>query len=349
MARKLEGTELKRKGSRSKLRVLERWRILKSRRIVLNDEVLIIMGYPAAGKSRYSQQFVDEGYTRLNRDTLGGTLKKLIAKMEALYLEGKRQFVLDNTYPSAKSRKPVIEWAQNHNLPIRCILLDTSIEDAQYNAVYRMIKKYDKILSPEEIKDKKKDPNMFPPAALFRYRKLFEPPSVVEGFSSVEKISFERDRDPVIYVNKAVIFDYDGTLRISKGGEKYPILPDDIEILPNRSEVIHKYQQAGYLLLGVSNQSSIGKGVLTSAQAIACFERTNKLLGVWIDYRFCPHSTFPVRCYCHKPMIGFGVEFIEYYKLDPTQTIMVGDMKKDETFAKRCGFQYVNSTEFFKE
>ncbi len=314
----------------------------------MNDEVLIIMGYPAAGKSRYSQQFVDKGYTRLNRDILGGPLKKLIAKMEASYLEGKRRFVLDNTYPSVKSRKPVIEWAQNHNLPVRCILLDTSIENAQYNAVYRMIKKYSKLLSPEELKDKK-DPNMFPPVALFRYRKLFEPPSVVEGFSSVEKIHFERDRDPMVYVNKAVIFDYDGTLRVSKSGEKFPQSPDDVEILPNRSEVLRKYQQDGYLLLGVSNQSGIGKGVLTSAQAIACFERTNELLGVKIDYRFCPHGTFPVRCYCHKPMIGFGVEFIEQYKLNPAQTIMVGDMTKDETFAKRCGFQYANSAEFFKE
>ncbi|MFX1253761.1 MAG: HAD-IIIA family hydrolase [Promethearchaeota archaeon] len=315
----------------------------------MNDEVLIIMGYPAAGKSCYSQQFVDEGYTRLNRDTLGGPLKKLIAKMEALYLEGKRQFVLDNTYPSAKSRKPVIEWAKNHSLPVRCILLDTSIEDAQYNAVYRMIKKYDKILSPEEIKDKKKDPNVFPPAALFRYRKLFEPPSVMEGFSSVNKLPFERERDPVIYVNKAIIFDYDGTLRISKSGEKFPLSPDDVEILPNRPGVIQKYQKAGYLLLGVSNQSGIGKGLLTSDQAIACFERTNELLGVRIDYRFCPHGTWPVKCYCHKPMVGFGVELIERYQLNPAQTIVVGDMKKDETFAKRCGFQFTKSAEFFVE
>ena len=46
-------------------------------------------------------------------------------------------------------------------------------------------------------------------------------------------------------------------------------------------------------------------------------------------------------------MPGMGVQFIEKYKLDPSQCIMVGDMKTDQTFAERCGFQFINAQKFF--
>ncbi|MFX1286823.1 MAG: HAD hydrolase-like protein [Promethearchaeota archaeon] len=42
-----------------------------------------------------------------------------------------------------------------------------------------------------------------------------------------------------------------------------------------------------------------------------------------------------------------GVQFIEKYHLDPSQCIMVGDMKTDQTFAERCGFQFINAQQFF--
>ena len=52
---------------------------------------------------------------------------------------------------------------------------------------------------------------------------------------------------------------------------------------------------------------------------------------------------------CFKPMPGMGAEFIEKYKLNPSECIMVGDMTSDKTFAKRCGFQFMDAEEFFKE
>jgi phosphoglycolate phosphatase-like HAD superfamily hydrolase len=46
-------------------------------------------------------------------------------------------------------------------------------------------------------------------------------------------------------------------------------------------------------------------------------------------------------------MPGFGALLIVKYNLNPADCIMVGDYKTDETFAKRCGFQYVDQAEFF--
>lgn len=79
-----------------------------------------------------------------------------------------------------------------------------------------------------------------------------------------------------------------------------------------------------------------------------CFQKTNELLGLEIDYKFCPHRAYPQVCYCRKPMPGLGVIFIEEYKLNPTKCIMVGDMKTDNTFADRCGFKYIPARHFFK-
>ncbi|MGV9172310.1 MAG: HAD hydrolase-like protein [Promethearchaeia archaeon] len=54
-----------------------------------------------------------------------------------------------------------------------------------------------------------------------------------------------------------------------------------------------------------------------------------------------------VTYYCRKPIPGLGVELILDYKLNPSKTIMVGDLKSDLTFAERCGFQFRSSENFF--
>jgi histidinol-phosphate phosphatase family protein len=300
----------------------------------MNGNITMIIGYPAAGKTLFAKQFECIGYHRLNRDELGGKLDNLIDHLKQQYREnGINKFVMDNTYTTAKSRKAVIEWAQNNEFDVDCKWIDIDVGDALYNASKRMIDAYGKLLTPEEIK-KHKDVGIYPPVVIYKHRKAFEVPTQYEGFNHIRKIQFSRKMNKVLYKNKAVLLDYDSTLRKTISGEKYPKSPDDIEILPNRSEVLKKYQKEGYLLLGVSNQSFIAKEELTIEQADDCFQKTNELLGLTIHYKFCPHRAYPQVCYCRKPMPGMGVEFIEEYKLNPSECIMVGDMKSDNTFAE---------------
>jgi histidinol phosphatase-like enzyme len=91
----------------------------------------------------------------------------------------------------------------------------------------------------------------------------------------------------------------------------------------------------------------ISKGNVTAAEIVACFEHTNKLLGVQIEYKFCPHNPAPIQCYCRKPMPGLAVEFIHRYKLDWKKTFFVGDMTSDKTFAQRSLIGFVNPEKFF--
>jgi HAD superfamily hydrolase (TIGR01662 family) len=310
-------------------------------------KIVIVMGFPASGKSTYAHQYQERGYYRLNRDELGGSLDDLVLKMENLYNSDQtKKFVLDNTYATKKSRSTVIKWAKAHKFEVYCNWLDVDIGVALYNASQRMIHKYGKLLMPEEIKAEK-DPSIYPPVAIYRSRKIFEVPKLSEGFHEIKKIPFQRQFDPKIYKNRALIFDYDGTLRTTISGEKYPLSPDDIKIFPQRASVVRDYHEQGYRILGVSNMSLVAKKKITLENAIECYKYTNQLLEVPIEYSFCPHPAFPQICYCRKPMPGLGVAFIEKHKLNPVKCTMIGDMKTDKTFAERCGFQFTYADDFF--
>ena len=310
------------------------------------SKVTMVCGYPASGKSTLTKGLVDKGAVALNRDTEGGTIAGLLPKMETL-LQSNKDIVLDNLFVNVETRKPFIELAKKHGADISCQLMGTSIEDAQFNAVARAIKLIGKFPTPEAIKAAKHT-NIFPPLVLFKYKKEFQKPTVEEGFSNVETVKFTRQDNPE-FTNKALILDYDGTLReCINGNDKYPLTEAQVEIKSGRKEVLDAYKAKGYRLLGISNQSGVHKGELSYEKACELFDYTNKLLGVDIEYRFCSHQSAPISCYCRKPMPGIGVEFILKYKLDRKNTIFVGDMTTDRTFAARAGFQYVDQAEFFK-
>jgi HAD superfamily hydrolase (TIGR01662 family) len=310
------------------------------------SEVKMVVGYPASGKSTVTKDLIKKGAVSLNRDTEGGTIVGLLPKLEALLKDGK-DVVLDNTFPTIEVRKPFIDLAKQYNADVSCTLMGTTIEEAQFNVVQRAIGLIGKFPTPEAIKAAKHT-NIFPPTVLFKYKKEFQKPTVEEGFSKVEVQKFTRLDNPE-FINKAIIVDYDGTLRECIGGnEKYPVNESQIEVKPGRKKVLDEYKAKGYILLGISNQSGVAKGELTDVVAQRLFEVTNDMLGVDIEFRYCPHQSAPISCYCRKPMPGIGVEFILKHKLSRKDCIFVGDMTTDETFAKRAGFQYVDQAEFFK-
>src|SRR5262249_18056122 len=237
------------------------------------NEVVVVMGFPAAGKTRTTQAYVDKGFSRLNRDTQGGTVIDLLPQLDVL-LSGKKNVVLDNLFATKVSRAGVLAVAKKHKARTTCVLLGATLEDAQFNACLRMMERAGRILDPTE---KTKDPNLFPMAVIYKYRKEFEKPSAAEGFDELRTVPFTREW-PKEWVNSAYLFDYDGTLRDTKSGGKFPTSKDDIKILPGRIDKLRALKKAGHLLLGVSNQSGIARGDLTREQCIACFQETNRLL-----------------------------------------------------------------------
>lgn len=313
------------------------------------SSVVLVGGMPAGGKTTITNQFVEQGYTRLNRDTLGGKVNDLISPMLNALRSGKN-VVIDNLYASKTSRSEFVKCAKEVGADVHFLLMNTSLEDAQFNACCRMMDRCGKILHPDDHKKSpyKDDPNLFPVAVLYKYRKEFEKPSLTEGFSTVKVEKFVRVY-PDDWVNEATIFDFDGTLRTHVGDEKYPISPDQVRAIIARSGKLKQLQANKTLLLGASNQSGIAKGILSCGDAEACFLETTKQLGVkFQEILYCPHKVPPITCYCRKPGVGMAVELIYKYKLDPRKCIYVGDMTTDKSFAQRAGFTYFDHQEYFK-
>lgn len=47
----------------------------------MSQEAVLVLGYPAAGKSTVTQKLESQGYTRLNRDTMGGTVAEVLSSL----------------------------------------------------------------------------------------------------------------------------------------------------------------------------------------------------------------------------------------------------------------------------
>ena len=316
------------------------------RKVCFMQEMVFVLGCPASGKSTLAQPLVDQGYHHANRDKAGGKVADLIPGVINAMKMGK-SVVLDNLFTTAGDRAPFLTEARKAGVTARCLWLDTSIEDAQINALRRMWKSYRKIFWTQADLKGIKSPNMFPVSVLFKYRKDFQAPTTAEGFEKIEKKKFVRLPWESEYKHKAIILDADGTVRESTGEKVYPLKPQEVKALPKRKEILAKYLKDGYLILGASNQSAIAKGELTLETAKACFDRTNELLGMSIDWVFCPHRIPPLGCYCRKPGSGMGIYLIETYKINPILSVFVGDMTSDATFAKRLGLQFSLAKDFF--
>ena len=164
----------------------------------------------------------------------GGNLDKIDLELEFQIKNGMLNIILDNTYMTVKARQNAIMIGKCYSYEVICIYLDTSMKNAQFNAVSRMIKRYGKLFKNNQDYKNYSDPNMFPPAVLFKARKIFEVPTLTEGFDKIIIEKFVRQKNN--YTNKAVIFDIDNTIRKTKSGNIYPIDINDIEILPGRTE-----------------------------------------------------------------------------------------------------------------
>jgi aryl-alcohol dehydrogenase-like predicted oxidoreductase/predicted kinase len=312
-----------------------------------DGEIVVVMGLPGAGKSTVARQLAADGYTRLNRDEAGGSLASLLPVLDRAILAGTTRLVLDNTYVTRKARGAVIQAAHKRGLPVRCLWVSTSVEDAQVNAVTRIVSRYGRLLGPEEMKTvARKDVAAFPPGVQFRYQRELESPDPSEGFSSIETVPFERREDPA-FVNRAVIVWCDGVLLRSRAGLRTPRNADDVAASIDRGAVLRRYADEGWKVLGLSWIPEISEHTITPAEAAAVFARLREVLGVPIEVEYCPHPAGPPVCWCRKPLPGLGVVFQHRHRLDPKQCLYIGSSSQDPGFARKMGFQYRDAAEFF--
>ncbi len=136
---------------------------------------------------------------------------------------------------------------------------------------------------------------------------------------------------------KAVFLDRDGTLIVEKHFLKDPA---DVAFESGVVEGLKQLKKCGFLLILVTNQSGIGRGLLTVSDFDAVQSRLTHLLaeeGLVLDAVYmCPHHPDD-DCSCRKPKPGMILQGLDAFDLDPAQCFMVGDKVADTQAGDAAG------------
>jgi histidinol-phosphate phosphatase family protein len=142
-------------------------------------------------------------------------------------------------------------------------------------------------------------------------------------------------------MSRAVFCDRDGTLIEDPG---YPKDPDDVRLVDGAVEALAALRGAGFALVVVSNQSGIGRGIVSPEEAASVHERFVAELaahGVELDdARYCPHAP-DERCPCRKPSPGLLRDSARELGVDLGSSFMVGDKPSDVEAGRRAGCRTV--------
>ncbi len=142
-----------------------------------------------------------------------------------------------------------------------------------------------------------------------------------------------------MFGDKVVMVDRDGTIAVDV---PYCSDPDKIILFPGVAGSIKKLNDAGYKVILVTNQSGIGRGLLTHEQLADVHGRLCSLIeseGGHIDrIYYCPHHP-DEGCDCRKPGIGMGVKAMMENFINPCRSYMIGDYDRDVQFGEKLGMK----------
>ncbi|WP_298939883.1 D-glycero-beta-D-manno-heptose 1,7-bisphosphate 7-phosphatase [uncultured Psychromonas sp.] len=134
----------------------------------------------------------------------------------------------------------------------------------------------------------------------------------------------------------AIFLDRDGVINKDNG---YVSQRDDFEFIEGTIEACIELQKKGYLLVVITNQSGIARGLFTEAQFNTLTEWMDWSMsdrGVDLDgIYYCPHHSeegqgeFKIDCECRKPKPGMLMNAIEDLNIDIDASILVGDKTSD--------------------
>lgn len=138
---------------------------------------------------------------------------------------------------------------------------------------------------------------------------------------------------PVRRLPDAVLLDRDGTLVVNV---PYNGDPDRVVPMPGARAAVARLRAAGIPMAVVTNQSGIGRGVVTPAQVAAVNRRIEEILGPLGPWVLCPHRPGE-GCSCRKPEPGLLRDAARALGVDPSRCAMVGDIGADVAAAQAIG------------
>ena len=142
----------------------------------------------------------------------------------------------------------------------------------------------------------------------------------------------------------AAFLDRDGVINIDHG---YVFRPEALAFTPTAIAAIRALNQSGYLVIVVTNQSGVARGLFGSSdvdQFHAHMQHQLAAGGARVDaFYYCPFhpdGTVPAFAREHedrKPNPGMLLRAIRDWNIDPARSFMIGDKASDVEGAKRAG------------
>lgn len=144
-------------------------------------------------------------------------------------------------------------------------------------------------------------------------------------------------------MKRAVFLDRDGTINIEKD---YLYLVEDFQFIPGAPEAISSLNQAGFMVIVVSNQSGVARGYYTEEDVDALHRHISEQLaksGAHVDlWLYCPHhpsgkGSYSLPCKCRKPMPGMLKDAANRLDINLSDSFMIGDKLVDVEAAMAAG------------
>jgi D-glycero-D-manno-heptose 1,7-bisphosphate phosphatase len=143
---------------------------------------------------------------------------------------------------------------------------------------------------------------------------------------------------------KTVFLDRDGVINVKLPENRYVKDIEEFEFLPGAIEALTILKKMGYLLILITNQRGIARGLMTPED----LERVHNHLrdelskhNVILDEIYhCPHENYE-NCMCRKPQPGMIFTAMEQFNIDVESSYMVGDSKSDILAGQRAGVRTI--------
>lgn len=141
----------------------------------------------------------------------------------------------------------------------------------------------------------------------------------------------------------AVFLDRDGTLTVYRG---YITIPQQLELIAGAAESVRHCSAAGYLCVLITNQSAIGRGMISENDLAAIHDRLIAMLapkGASLDaIYFCPEAPdtsdeLAAASIDRKPGPGMLQRVAADLNLDLSESWMIGDRFSDVLAGQRAG------------
>lgn len=141
----------------------------------------------------------------------------------------------------------------------------------------------------------------------------------------------------------AVFLDRDGVVNAFTEG-KFVRDWKEFAFLPGSLEALALLKSEEIPVIVISNQSGIGRGVVTLEQVLKVMKRMmreikkrgGKIRAVYL----CPHNP-DARCSCRKPQPGLLLQAAEDLKIDLSSSYFIGDSLRDLEAGKKAGCKTV--------